>query len=233
MTILSVFQQVAPVIGLRVPTAVMASTDRTNIELAALANEMAERIAFDISYDWSALKKLATLTGDGIAEGFDLPADYRRMLKKARLWPSSSPYATLTHYPDSDQWLGMQVQNFQQIVGGWTILGDQIMIRPVVNSAATVKFFYLRNTIVKATDGTLKTTFDADEDSYVLDERILKLGIIWQWKANKGQQYAEDLSNFEDALSERIGADKGSTSIAVGRQRVGAEAIAYPWVITP
>ncbi|MGK6313726.1 phage adaptor protein [Neorhizobium sp. DT-125] len=233
MTILSVFQQVAPVIGLRIPTAVMASTERAHIELAALANEMAERIAFDMNYDWSMLKKLATLTGDGVVEGFDLPEDYRRMLKKAKLWPSSSPYATLTHYPDTDQWLGLQVQNFQQIVGGWTILGNQILIRPVVNNAATVKFFYLRNTIVKAADGSLKTGFTADEDTYLLDERLLKLGIIWQWKANKGQQYAEDLSNFEDALAERIGADKGSNSIAVGRSRVGAEAIAYPWVITP
>jgi hypothetical protein len=233
MAILDVFQQVAPVIGLTIPTAVMGSTEREHIELAALANEMAARIAFDQNYDWSILKRLATLTGDGVAEAFDMPADYRRMLKKARLWPSSSPYSILTHYPDTDQWLGMQVQNFQPVLGGWTIIGSQIMIHPLVDNAATVKFYYLHNQIVRKADNTAQTAFMADTDKYVLDERMLKLGIIWQWKANKGQQYAEDLSNFEDALAERIGSDKGSTSIVVGRQRFGAGNYAFPGSIIP
>lgn len=233
MTILAVCQQVAPVIGLRIPQGVMASTAREHIELAALANEMAARIAFDSGHDWSKLKRIATLTGDGVKEAFDFPPDYRRMLKKARVWPSSSPYATLTHVPDSDEWLGMQVQNFQQVVGSWTIIGEQIHIKPVVDAGQTAKFFYIHNQIVKKSDGTPQTGFMADEDVFVLDERVLKLGMIWQWKANKGQQYSEDLSNYEDALSEQAGNDKGSNPIVVGKQRMPSADLAFPWVITP
>lgn len=233
MTILAVFQQVAPVIGIPVPTAVMASTQRTHVQLAALANEMAARIAFDLNYDWSALKRIATLTGDAVAEGFDLPNDYRRMLKKSRIWPSSSPYATLTHYADTDTWLGLEVQNFNPIIGGWTIIGTQLHIKPVMATGATAKFYYLTTNIVKKQDNSLVDAFTADEDRFVLDERLLRLGIIWQWKANNGMQYAEDLANFEDALASLIGADKGSTSIVVGRARARGESFAFPGTIIP
>jgi hypothetical protein len=231
--ILSIIQQVAPVIGLRVPTAVLGSTEREHIELSSLANEMAQRIAFDLSYDWSVLKRYAEFTGDGASESFLFPDDYRRMLKKARLWPSAYPQATLSHYPDSDQWLGMEVQKFQSIIGGWTIIGDRVYIKPVVGNGASVKFFYISTQIVKDSTGTPKSGFTSDDDTFILDNRILKLGMIWQWKANKGQQYAEDLSNYEDALSAVIGGDKGSNIFTVGRQRYPGAEMAFPGVIAP
>ncbi|ESX13624.1 MULTISPECIES: hypothetical protein [unclassified Mesorhizobium] len=233
MTILSVIKDVCTVIGLTVPTAVFSSTDREHIELQSLANEMAQRIAFD-TRDWTKLKTLATLTGDGVSTGLNLPADYQRMLKKARVWPSASPYTSLTHYPDSDEWLGLAVQNFQILVGAWTMIGDQIQIKPAIPNLATAQFYYLTNKIVKDKDGATKAAFTADDDVFRLDERVLKLGIIWQWKANKGQAYSEDMATYEDAIAVSAGADKGSNILAVGRRRSTIDAdFAFPGVITP
>ena len=223
MTILSTIQQVAVVIAIDVPTAVMASTDREHVELAALANEMAERIAFDL-YDWSTLKRIATLTGDGAATEFNFPADYRRMLKKAALWPSREPNCRLPHCADLDQWLGLQMSNVAQVRPIWSLFGGKINIWPALVDQETVKFVYLANSIVTAQNGSPKKSFTADTDSYVLSERLLKLGMIWQWKANKGQNYAEDLSNFEDAYASLTGGDKGSNILAVGRKRYRADA---------
>lgn len=233
MSILSVIKQVCPVVGLTVPTAAFSSTDREMVEMQALANEMAQRIAFD-TRDWTRLKTLGTFTGDGVATEFDYPADYKRMLKKARLWPSASPFSPLTHYPDSDQWLGLSVQNYQTLVGSWTALGSQIAIQPALAAASTVKFYYLSNKIVADKDGILKTEFTADDDVYRLDERILKLGMIWQWKANKGLSYGEDMTTYEDALAVASGADKGSNILVVGSQRSSiATDYAFPGVIVP
>lgn len=223
MAILSVFQQAATVIGMDVPTAVMSSTEREHVELAALANEMAERIAFDL-YDWSVLKKIATLTGDGVATEFAFPTDYRRMLKKAALWPSREPNCALPHCPDIDEWLGLQMSNVSQVRPIWALFGGKINIWPALVDQETVKFTYLSNRIVTAQNGSPKASFTADTDGYVLNERLLKLGIIWQWKANKGLNYAEDLSNFEDAYASLTGADKGSNIIAVGRKRFRSDA---------
>jgi hypothetical protein len=230
MTILAVCQDAAAVIGLEVPTLVFGSTEREHVELGALANEMAKRIAFD-THDWTLLKTVATITGTGSAEDFALPSDYRRMLKKARLWPSSSPYSSLTHYPDADEWLGISVQAFTPVIGAWTLLGGRIAIKPTLASAATVKYMYLSNAIIAGADAT---QFIADEDTFKLDERVLKLGMIWQWRANKGVPYAEDMENYEAALAYAIGADKGSNILTIGTKRMsGADRTAYPGTITP
>ncbi|MGL9687473.1 MAG: hypothetical protein ACQBVK_01605, partial [Candidatus Phytoplasma sp. TWB_XP] len=125
----------------------------------------------------------------------------------------------------------MEEQKFQQTVGGWTIIGDQIQIRPIVPNAATVRFYYLSNLIAKTADAQRIPAFMADTDTFRLDERVLKLGIIWQWKANKGQAYAEDMTNYEEALAYAIGADKGSNVLEVRRGRLTAEAWPYPGVL--
>lgn len=218
MTVLSVAQLAAPVIGVAVPSALFAATDDTSVQLQGCLNETAKMIAFD-THDWTRLKTLATITGNGVNTAFNFPADYSRMLKKVRLWPSASPYVFLTHYPDVDTWLGMQVQAFLPIVGGWTIIGTQINILPAVPNLATVKYYYLTNLIVQDMALAGKTDFTADTDTFPLGERLLKLGFIYRWKQDRGQDYGEAMEDYETALATLIGTDKGSNILVVGAQR--------------
>lgn len=233
MSILAVCADVSTVIGLSVPATVYGSTDREHVELASLANEMAQRIAFD-GHDWTKLKTIATLTGDGSATSLALPTDYQRMLKKARVWPSASPFSPLTHYADTDTWLGLQAQNVA-VIGAWTLIGDEMHFLPAVPNTETVQFYYISNLIVAPATGANKTTFTVDTDTFRLDERVLKLGMIWQWKANKGQPYAEDMANFETAMAMIVGADKGSNILTMGGRRGNAwgSEYAHPGTITP
>jgi hypothetical protein len=228
-TILQVIQEACPSIGLSVPSAVFTSTAREHVELRALASEMAERIAVDTA-DWTKLKLLATINGDGATTAFDLPEDYGRMLKTARVWPSSMTTCPLNHIADTDEWLAMDLSAVQWIYGAWTMIGEQINIKPAIASGATASFYYLSRQFAMSNTGDLKTTFTADDDFFRLDNRLLRLGIIWQWKANKGFPYAEDMTTYEDALANRIGADKGSNIIGSGSKRFNADVgPAYPW----
>jgi len=231
MTILSVIQSASAVFGLETPTAVFASTEREHIELGVLANEMAERIA--TAYDWQTLSRTGTLTGDGSTEDFDQPSDFDRMTDGAQLWSSSleTPYSRIQ---DINEWLGMDVQSFDFVVNAWIIYGNQFHIKPAMASAVTAKFFYQSNLLVSPETGTNKTEFDTDTDTFRLDETLLKLGMIWQWKANKGLQYSEDMANFEERKAKLIMRDKGSKMIRLGRARLPSDvSIAYPVAITP
>lgn len=232
MTVLNVIKDVCTAIGLRVPTAVMASTQREHVELKAVANEVASRIAFDSGHDWTKLKALATLTGNGTDEGLSLPSDFKRMLKKASVWPTSSPLTRLDHVPDTDTWLSFQVQDFTPLVGAWTLIGTKMHFLPVIENAATVKFYYISKLIVDPAAGDDATEFSTDTDVFKLDERLLKLGMIWEWKHRKGQPYAEHMASYEDALAQAIGNDQGSNILTVGGRRTawGAEA-AYPGTV--
>lgn len=227
MTVLSTIQAVSKVIGLDVPSSVYGSTVREHVELAELANDMAAEIID--AYDWQLFKKLATITGDGSTESHSLPSDYRRMLKKAQVW-SSSLETPLTPISDTDAWLGLDVQSFDFVVNAWTIYQNQIHIKPALANTVTAKYFYISSHYALDTDGTTtQAAFDADTDSFRLNERLLKLGMICQWRKNKGLPYEEDEEKYE-ALKERlISPDKGSRLLRIGKIRFPKDVTtAYP-----
>jgi len=257
MTILSVVRDVCAAVGVIPPVSVFASinTNRTMIEMLALANEMAQRIAYD-TREWGALKKMATFTGDGIVTppdtayvgttAFPLPADYKRMLLTAEVWRSTDPTTPMRFIPDSNEWIRRRLGSDYHSRGEWTLMGGDILIHPVMAgprpadpftvpptppmAAVTASFAYLQRNCVKLASGGYGDAFLADLDSYVLDERILKLGMIWQWKAQKGSSYAEDMGTYGDALNTASGADSPAP-IIIGRLPLSSSDIAYPWQI--
>jgi hypothetical protein len=47
--------------------------------------------------------------------------------------------------------------------------------------------------------------------------------MVWQWKANKGTSYAEDMGTYTDALAVAMGHDSPAP-IIVGRRPISASA---------
>ncbi len=175
--------------------------------MARMANLIAGRISR--VFDWQAITRLRSFNGDGVNESFTLPEDYGRMLKTSSLW--SSRYSWRMNAISSlDNWLEMEVFPTNRLTGSWALFQNQIHVRPVMPTGELVKFYYIRKTLVLAQDGTLKTKFTLDDDSFVLSEDLLELGMIWQWRASKGLPYAEDKQNYEIELGNLMDSDRGS-----------------------
>ena len=231
MTVLSAIQNVSASIALDRPEAVFSSAEREHFELQVLANTAGLHIAKD--YEWQGLKVIGTLIGDGTKTAFELPDDYDRMLKATQL-RSSRHITPLMHVTDSDQWLDMEIRQFNQVAGMWTLHGGQLHIRPAPATAEEVKFFYMSKLWVKDDQSTLKVGFTKDTDAFRLSETLLELCMIWKWRALKGLPYAQDHDNYEDAKEKLITADKGARIIAVGRsRRQRGITAAYPISIVP
>jgi hypothetical protein len=231
MTVLSVSKEVSKYIGLTVPDVLLSSTARELVELASVAQEMAESIAN--GNDWQVLSRIHTITGDGTTEAFDLPSDYDRMVYKSELW-SSSLQTPLIHILDLNEWLGMDVRDYDYVFGAWTIYGGQLQIKPALATGVTVKLFYVSNLIVKPVSGVNAKSFVTDSDIFRVDERLLKLAMIWRWKEMKGQPYAEWMQDFEVLKERLVMRDRGSKMLTLGRGRISQDAeFAYPKVITP
>ena len=96
MTLLRVVKDVCLMVGVAIPQSVFANItgNRTMLEMVSLANEMAQRIAYDTS-DWQKLKKTHTYIGTGTTTAFDLPENFKRMLLTSSVWRS-----TIARQPD-------------------------------------------------------------------------------------------------------------------------------------
>lgn len=185
------------------------------MELADLATEAA--IAIAKQYDWRPLTRFASVTGNGTDTAFALPDDYDRMMQKGEIHSASWSLYRYLPARDLDQWLDFQTYLTPGVPGYWIALGGKLQILPAMGPSEQAKFYYQTKNIVTAGTGATKPAFDKDDDTFALSERVLTLSLIWRWKAQKGREYAEDLRNYEIALSEEIGSDKGPRVFAVAR----------------
>jgi hypothetical protein len=135
--------------------------------------------------------------------------------------------------PDANEWARRRAANEVWSHGEWTIIGGKMHVFPVLAVGESAWFVYLSKNVVLLGSGGTGDSFVNDTDSILLDERLLRLGMIWQWKANKGSPYAEDMGTYQDALATASGFDSPSP-IIVGRLPISANAsIAYQGQIIP
>ena len=196
-------------------------------EMLSLANEMAQRVAYDYR-DWTALRTTQTFIGNGTTTVWPLPANYKRLLLTSNVWRSTSQLMPMTFIADTDEWLNHRVRGFTGSFGEWTLFGNDMHIYPVMLVGQNAYFGYLDKNCIALNGGGFGFEFQNDLDTFLLGDRLLKLAMIWQWKANKGGSYAEDMGTFGDALAIAMGHDSPAP-IIVGRLPITSTArTAYP-----
>jgi len=139
----------------------------------------------------------------------------------------------MTHVLSHDDWLELEVKTYELVIRAWTIIGGQVAIKPTMPTGETAKFYYQSNPVFNNGSSNI-AEFTADTDTFRLGDRLLRLCIVWMWKAMKGLDYAEDMAAFEIVLAKRVAEDKGSRTMAIGKGRhPRGVAMAYPQAITP
>jgi len=103
-------------------------------------------------------------------------------------------------------------------------------IFPALAADESAYFAYLHKNCVRLFSGGVNDVFQNDDDRFALDERVLKLGMIWQWKAQKGSPYAEDMGTYGDALTYAMGHDSPGP-IIVGRGRPIYRGSSNAWAV--
>lgn len=212
MTVLSTVQAASLSLGLEVPSVLFSNTERTWVEMRTLVNECARQILDE--YDWSALKATATVTGDGVSTAFDLPSDYSRMVQDANLWGPSYTFYPAQQIQDFNFWLEMLMWDPDTWNQRWSVFGGKLNIVPVLPLGETLVYGYITDNIVSGGGDV----FNDDTQTFVLDERLLKLSIIWNWKKAKGQDYAAELQEYENDANRAKFRDVGARqTIYTGR----------------
>lgn len=226
---LTIVQDAATKLGIAQPSVLFGSTDRTAIELREALNEAVDKILH--AHAWQRLLTIQTHIGDGTTTDFSLPPDYLRMPKGAEIW-TSRLQAPLVHISPED-WLQLEVRDYEVSTGVWTIFGGDVVYKPALASTETTRFWYISNKVCVSADNVAKAQFTADDDTFLLDGRVLELVLVWQFRTQKGLDYAEDMATAEIALARMIERDKGARIITQSSGRSIGAKLAWPGTLSP
>lgn len=230
MTILSACQSAAIRLVGRKPTTIFSSQKPFELELSDLVQEAAVDIAK--AFDWQALLVLAEHQGDGATVAFDFPAGYDRMPVKGNIHSATWQQSGYRPARDRDHWINLQTYLSAGTPGFWIVLDNQMQIYPPMGPSEKAKYYFITSEIAKSASGDGKKVITADDDVFKLDERLLTLSLIWRWKEQKGLEYSEAMANYERALAQIGGTDKGKRILSVGSPRPLTDAdLAFPGTI--
>mgnify|MGYP006981758967 CR=1 FL=1 len=200
---------------------VFASSDKIAVEMADLVNEVATDIMK--SHDWRALTKIATVAG---GEAHSLPSDYDRMLLSSEVDDAASWFWGYQPFESVNDWMWFKTGAGGVISpGGWIVIGGELNFHPAPNG--TAQYPYISNQYAASSGGASKPSFTADDDTFVLDDRLLTLGLIWRWLDQKDMPYAEAMQTYEIALSQAQTRDKGARVLRTPSRALPGAVIAY------
>ena len=228
MTVLSALQSTAIRCAGQKPTSIFSATSGIALELSDIVNEAAKDILR--AHDWTKLQILQSSPGDGTTQAFTLPSDFDRWPKLVSIFTTQWPGVPYQRARDLDEWYFNRKFVYAGVPGWWLVQAGKLNIYPAPGAGVNVEYYYISNGIVTPSSGPAKPAFTADDDMFVLPERLLTLACIWRWKSMKGLEYAEHMNNYEIALSQEISNDKGPRILAEGKRRIPVP-LAYPGVL--
>lgn len=212
MTLLSAVNDAQRLLSLAVTSAIVSDGQETQNLLFALAKAEAAELLERDEYDFPALRrtKTFTMTTSATLQSSGKPTDFQRAVPET-FW-NRTQHKKIMGPLNDQEWAianGSSVSSatWQSAMFRY----DGLHIYPAPSAADTGAYDYIINTPVQATGGgAYKTNFTVDTDVYLLDDRVLTLGVVWRYKQAKGREYAEDLKNYEMALAAKVRSDRGA-----------------------
>lgn len=226
MTLLSIAVAAAGELSIQVPTVVFSATTPAERQFLAISNRVGVTLMGE--HDWPILQRESILTLAGSTAEYALPSDYDRIIRR-------------TSWDRSDHWelLGpMSPQEWQWRKSGIVATSPRRRYRlkpasaspyplryvidptPAAGDAGSILVFeYISNGWCRNAAGdTFRSAWGADDDTGVLDEDLLTLGLIWRYKRSKGMAYDDEEAEYDAAVDAAYAQQLGTTSLSLTRR---------------
>ena len=217
--------------GLSVPTSVLSNTDDGIQQVYALILEEGEDLL--TRGDWQQLVKEATHTtvateSQGLITA--IATDGFQRFKNETFWNRSNQLPI--YIVEGQEWQALKAvtntgPNYQV-----RLRGNELLANPVPDAGLTWVFEYVSNKWITSADGaTLKSDFTVDTDLMLFPESLVKMGLRWRWKKEKGFEYAEDFRTYESALKHALGSNGLNQILDMGKsnKRIGVSVPQGSW----
>lgn len=207
MSMLTLIQSFCRRTNISVPSTVLGSTDAQVLQVLALLEEECDDLAQ--RGDWQQLTYEATHTtlaaesqGDinTIAtNGFD-------RIKPNTFWDRT--LSLPVYVIDGTDWQQSKANNISGPYTQVRLRGDTLIAIPTPTAGSTWAFEYIsKNWAVDSGGTSYDSEFNADSDEILLPNKIVKMGLRWRWKKEKGFDYDEDFQTYERMIEKALGSN--------------------------
>jgi hypothetical protein len=184
------------------PATIINNSDPNAVKALAMLKSIGKDLMK--SYGWPGLKSTYTFSTVPNQANYALPSDFRR-------------FAPMTQWDRTSHWplMGNATDSFWELLqSGFVTFGmrfwfrmqqGQFFMAPTPTDVRTIAFDYYQNTWVASSGGAAQTTFLADTDTVRFlpnaeAEDVMRLGLIYKWKASNGLPYQEDKAAFLSSI---------------------------------
>jgi hypothetical protein len=161
-------------------------------------------------HDWTELQATESFTcGSSNAQTSQPPSGFQRMQAGTQMWNNTTDQVILGP-TSSEEWSELIVRVVSTYPQRWRIInGDLHIYAP--RSGDTIRYEYVHNKWVYQAGSTQAAALSDDTDTFIFDEWLLTLGLVWRWKKAKGFDYAEEMVDYGRYLETKIRNDRGGT----------------------
>ena len=163
------------------------------------------------------MSQMASGSGNGaivLAQtAYDLPFDFESITDRTQ-WDKTKHWEALGP-EDAQQWQWLKsgyISTGPRI--RWRILDNQFQVWPPMNTQEYLGWEYKSKGWVRGYDGAVKTSFTADSDTTILDDRVIVLGTKMKYWAIKGFDTTALMQDYQRYLSVAKAADKGAPNLS-------------------
>ena len=191
MTLLTIAQDVARNTALDVPATASGSTAREIINVVQFINDTGLELARRVN--WGALRASTTITGTGVNANFALPAYYLKLIEGGAVFAGS---VAVRGGLSPDEWAALTpIEGTPRF---YRLRGSSISFYPFLANAATASVNY--QSTAWASNGTDRLQLDAETS--LIPEDLLVKGAIWRQRRHVGQDFADQIAEYEAALAD-------------------------------
>lgn len=210
MTLLSMVNNAQDILSLPRSTVVISSTDQNVRLLLALANQEGRQLAK--RYTWEALLTEQTFTSVAteVQTNADL-TDVERFINGSLF--NRTRKRRVTGPLNPREWQAQQALSASLLTDAFRVYQGSIYITPAPTAGDTYAFEYVTNKWCQSSGSVGQAAWAADDDTGVIDEFLMELGLIWRFRKARGFDYAEEFASYQEQVTQAEMRDGGGERV--------------------
>ncbi|ABK44227.1 conserved hypothetical protein [Magnetococcus marinus MC-1] len=214
MSLLSMVQQAADLIGVQRPTQVVSSSDPTIRQLLAVAQMEGRTLA--ARGPWPEMTREASFTTVAGQANYDLQSLVPDMdfLINNTMWNRTTGRVVGGPMSAMD-WQANRAHGSATPFPTFRIREGVLMFAPTPAQSESYSFEYHSKNWCKSSAGDGQQGWQADSDVGILSEHLMTLGLVWRFKKAKGFDYSQEYGAYQNEVSQKKARSGGSPILSL------------------